>query len=90
MIRVTTILKSNQEYKLQEEIINPEHLVRMYEDANVTADHRCGLIKNLDLDENHDFTKVILNNGHTGLSLTVVGSVDSIMQKIRGKQVLRG
>jgi hypothetical protein len=79
-----------RKYMLREVFINPEHVIYLRPDE--LAKRKLTENKFPDaLDKRQEFTCLKLNSGHSGLTITVVGSPSSIEEKLRtSKQLLRG
>jgi hypothetical protein len=88
-------VKNGDRFHLREIYISPEHIVMVREDTTVhkyLAESKDTLP---DLSRAVGFSKLTINQGTTGQQIVVVGSVNSIYEKIesskiRNKQLLRG
>lgn len=78
-------------YSLREVTVNPDHVVCLREDTNMSQRLDEGRLPN-DVDSRQRFTRVYLDRGQSGLDLTVVGSLMQTQEKlgIARKEVLRG
>ena len=86
-----TAITSQQTYTLREVFINPEHVVMIREDFRIRQLNEQGELLP-DLDEEHSFSKLTINRGHTGTEIVVVGSPEIVETKLNktGEQLLRG
>ena len=78
-------------YSLREVTVNPNHVVCLREDMNMTQRLTEGRLPE-GVDSRQRFTRIYLDRGQTGLDLTVVGSLEQT-QKTLGvdqREVLRG
>tara|TARA_B100001758_G_C18354834_1_gene582057 strand:- start:427 stop:735 length:309 start_codon:yes stop_codon:yes gene_type:complete len=82
---------SSSRYTLREVTINPEYVVCVREDATMRRMLSEGLLPN-ELSTTHQFTKVYLDRGQTGIDLTVVGDPQIIEQQLlpKNKELLNG
>lgn len=88
-------VKNGDKFHLREIYISPEHIVMVREDTAVQkylAESKDTLP---DLSRGVSFSKLTINQGTTGQQIVVVGSVNSVYEKIesskiRTKQLLRG
>ena len=79
-----------QAYSLREVFINPEHVVMIREEARMQQLNEQGALPG-DLDNNHRFTKLTINRGHTGTEIVVVGAPDTIERSLNeNKKLIRG
>ena len=96
LVRLTEVCQSNslpskqQAYTLREVFINPEHVVMIREEARMQQLREQGALPE-NLSDNHKFTKLTINRGHTGTEIVVVGAPDIIEKSLdQNKQLLRG
>ena len=97
LIRLTEVcsngaLTTHQNYALREIFVNPEHVVMIREDANLRKLNEQGRLVG-DLDSHHRFSKLVINKGHTGTEIRVVGApeiIEDILNKKNTKGLLRG
>ena len=82
---------TNQQYSIREVFVNPEHVVMIREEARMRMLNEQGALPE-GLKEEHEFSKLTINRGHTGTEIVVVGSPDLIEDKLntQRKQLLRG
>tara|TARA_Y100000296_G_scaffold70998_1_gene86109 strand:+ start:280 stop:531 length:252 start_codon:yes stop_codon:yes gene_type:complete len=81
-----------QTYTLREVFVNPEHVVMVREESRMTQLNEQGLLPS-ELDKNHRFSKLIINRGHTGSEIVVVGApeiIEATLNKNKVKQILKG
>jgi hypothetical protein len=79
-----------QTYTLREVFVNPEHVVMVREESRMKQLNEQGLLP-AELNENHRFSKLIINRGHTGSEIVVVGAPDIIETTLnKTKQILKG
>ena len=78
-----------KDYKLCEVYINPEHVVMLREDAYTS---RLLQEKRLpkDLDDRQRFTRLTMQRGSSGTEVVVIGTPDSVREKLFKTQILRG
>ena len=78
-------------YSLRETYINPDHVVCLREESAIKDKIEETTLAS-ELDDRQEFTKVFINRGQTGLDIVVVGSPESVEEKLlkAGKQLLRG
>ena len=81
---------SIKKHALREIFINPEHVVCLREDENYKTMLEEGFFE--DMDNRQTFTKIYLKRGQMGIDLVVVGSPDTIQEKLglKKKQLLKG
>ncbi len=97
LIKLTEIynngaLTMRQTYTLREVFVNPEHVVMVREESRMTQLNEQGLLPS-ELDKNHRFSKLIINRGHTGSEIVVVGApeiIEATLNKNKVKQILKG
>jgi len=95
VIKLIEIYESNKfaekSYELREVFINPEHVVCLREDPRFKMLLREGLLPE-GIDGRQDFTRVQMNKGNLGLDIVVVGTPQSIEEKITKtkKTLLKG
>ena len=68
-------------YTLQEVSVNPSHVVCLREDSSMSRSLREGMLPE-GLDSRQRFTRVILERGHSGIDLVVVGGPEQVREKI--------
>tara|TARA_Y100000593_G_scaffold89356_2_gene173444 strand:- start:747 stop:1040 length:294 start_codon:yes stop_codon:yes gene_type:complete len=68
-----TTLTTQQGYTLREVYVNPEHVVMIREEARMRRLNEQGSLPP-ELSQDHRFTKLTINRGHTGTEIVVVGS----------------
>jgi len=73
---------TTQNYILREVYINPEHIISLREDDNFLRKLNEGKLPS-NLDENHRFTRMMLDKGQTGLEIVVVGAPHLVKEKIK-------
>ena len=85
-----TLTSSKQEYSLRDVFINPEHVVMIREDSRLgRLNENTSLLPGMDA--NHQFTKLTINRGQTGTEIIVVGSPQTVEQKLQeNKKLIRG
>ena len=83
--------KKGPTYILREVTVNPNHVVCLREDSNMSQRLAEGRLPD-DMDNRQRFTKVYLDRGQSGLDLTVVGSLTQIKESlgIDRKELLHG
>jgi hypothetical protein len=95
LIEVCELLKasknSTQKYTLREVYVNPKHVISLREDGNFKRKLNEGALPS-NLDDTHNFTRVTLDKGQTGLEMVVVGTPHTIEIKLRGgpRELLHG
>ena len=86
MVRLVEVYKnSTKGYTLREVFVNPKHIVSLREDDNVKNKLNEGTLPQ-GLEESHRFTRVVLDKGHAGLELVVVGDPVAVQEKLRGHE----
>ena len=82
---------SGASYSLREVTVNPNHVVCLREDDRMIQRLNEGRLPE-DIDSRQRFTRVYLDRGHTGLDLTVVGSLEQTQKTlgVDSREVLRG
>lgn len=84
------VLTTQQDYSLREVFVNPEHVIMIREEARMRQLNEQGMLPD-GLANEHSFTKLTINRGHTGTEIVVVGSPDIVEQSLnQTKQLLRG
>ena len=76
-------------FSIRETYINPAHVVCLREDIHISGKIK-GSELEAELDPRQEFTKLYIERGHSGLDITVVGSLSSIKQKLQDKEILKG
>ena len=78
------------EYTLKEIYVNPQHVVMMRENREMNrkiSNHRISE----ELHPGQEFTTIRINSGHSGMDVTIVGSLSAIQEKLNlNKQLLKG
>ena len=83
-------LTTRQDYTLREVFVNPEHVIMIREEARMQQLNEQGLLPE-GLSNNHQFTKLTINRGHTGTEIIVVGSPSVVESSLNtNKELLRG
>ena len=81
---------TNKLYSLREVFINPEHVVMIREEKRMKELNERGKVAT-GLNEEHQFSKLVINRGQAGTEIIVVGSPEVIENTLNsGKQLLRG
>ena len=82
---------TGKRYELREVFINPEHVVCLRESPRFALLLQEGLLPE-GIDQRQGFTTLQMNRGNTGLNIVVVGSPQSVEEKIRKtkKTLLKG
>ena len=99
MIKLTEVCSlgtytTNQKFVLRDVLINPEHVVMVREETQYRQlNEQAGLVEGLS--PSHRFSKLIVNRGSTGSEIIVIGSPQTIEEKLRlhhaaNKQLLKG
>jgi len=79
-----------QTYTLREVFVNPEHVVMVREESRMKQLNEQGMLPS-ELNKDHRFSKLIINRGHTGSEIVVVGAPDIIEAALnKTKQILKG
>jgi len=81
-----------QTYTLREVFVNPEHVVMVREESRMKQLNEQGMLPS-ELNKDHRFSKLIINRGHTGSEIVVVGApeiIETALNKNITKQLLRG
>ena len=95
LVKLTEVCHNNtlttqQDYTLREVFVNPEHVVMIREEARMQQLNEQGSLP-ANLSNNHRFTKLTINRGHTGTEIVVVGAPDIIENTLnQQKTLLRG
>tara|TARA_R110000824_G_scaffold67881_2_gene175813 strand:+ start:9057 stop:9350 length:294 start_codon:yes stop_codon:yes gene_type:complete len=76
-------------YCLREVYVNADHVVCLREDLSMKKKLEANLLPE-DMNSKQQFTRVSLSRGHTGIDLIVVGPPESVENKLKHQQVLRG
>jgi|TARA_Y100000310_G_scaffold344339_1_gene456544 uncharacterized protein YjbK len=78
------------EYMLKEIYINPEHVVFMRENNKILTKISKTLLSE-QLHPEQEFTMLRIDIGHSGMEVTVIGSLSTIQEKLNlNKQLLKG
>jgi len=96
LVRLTEVCKNNtlttrqNDYSLREVFVNPEHVVMIREESRLKEiNQQVPLTEGLKQD--HCFTKLTINRGHTGTEIVVVGAPDIVERHLNNnKQLIRG
>ncbi len=82
---------NRSKFSLRDIYLNPEHIISIREDYKIKQLITESNVK-LGLDDRQQFSKVILGRGTTGQETIVVGSPESIYEKMQTshKNLLRG
>ena len=96
MIKLVEVCESNRytdannekQYSLREVFINPEHIVCIREDGQITKSLKEGRLP-VGIDDRARFSRLHLNRGQNGLDITVVGDPAAIREKVRVKAAQR-
>ena len=96
LVRLTEVYRNNtlttrkEDYTLREVFVNPEHVVMIREEARLKEINELTPLTE-GLKQDHQFTKLTINRGHTGTEIVVVGSPDIVERHLNtNKQLLRG
>ena len=78
-------------YSLRETYVNPDHVVCLREESDLSIEESESAVIN-EIDPRQEFTKIHINRGQTGLDITVVGSLNTVQEKMVGeqKELLKG
>ena len=83
-------LTTQQTYTLREVFVNPEHVVMIREEARMRQLNEQGQLP-AELNNEHRFTKLTINRGHTGTEIVVVGAPSAVEDSLTKKaRLLRG
>lgn len=83
-------LTTQQDYTLREVFVNPEHVVMIREEQRMRQLNEQGHLPE-GLQNEHQFTKLTINRGHTGTEIVVVGAPDMVENKLNKPiQLLKG
>ncbi len=95
LVRFTEVYHNNtlttqQNYTLREVYVNPEHVVMIREEARMKQLNEEGGLPS-ELNDDHSFTKLTINRGHTGTEIVVVGAPHIIETTLNSSsQLLKG
>jgi len=94
MIQLVEIVQtsvSTSRLSLREVWINPEYVVTIQPDSSMQRKLQEGLLPE-DMDSRQTFTRIHLDRGQVGTSITVVGDPNTISEKlgVSRRQLLRG
>jgi hypothetical protein len=86
-----SVPRYGKEYALKEIYVNPEHVVMMRDNKEMVkkiSKHKLSE----DLHPQQEFTTLRINSGHSGMDVTIVGSLSAIQEKLNlnKKQLLKG
>ena len=70
------------QYSLREVFINPEHVVMVREEGHLRQLNERSRIAP-DLSASHRFSKLILNRGHTGTEIVVIGAPEIVEKQLQ-------
>jgi len=83
-------LTTKCDYTLREVFVNPEHVVMIREESRMQSLNEQGLLPE-GLKQEHQFTKLTINRGHTGTEIVVVGAPAVVENSLNtNQQLLRG
>lgn len=83
-------LTTKSDYTLREVFVNPEHVVMIREESRMQSLNEQGLLPE-GLKQEHQFTKLTINRGHTGTEIVVVGAPAVVENSLNtNQQLLRG
>ena len=87
----TTLQERKRQFSLREIYINPDHVVCLRPDNGMTAHMEAGLLPR-NLKPGHEFTKIHLDRGHSGIDVVVVGTPSVVEGKLRAhkRELLKG
>jgi len=80
---LTASKNSKQKFTLREIYVNPKHIISLREDAHFVNKLNEGLLPD-ELDQRQKFTRMVIDKGHTGLEIIVVGAPNIIEAKMQG------
>ena len=83
--------RGQQRYTLREVTINPKYVVCVREDNAMQRMLTEGLLPD-ELNNEHEFTRVYLDRGQSGIDIVVVGNPESVEEKLlpSGRKILNG
>ena len=92
LVKLTEVCHNNtlttqQNYTLREVYVNPEHVVMIREEARLGQLNEQGSLPP-ELNQEHRFTKLTINRGHTGTEIVVVGSPTMVENSLNSSPVL--
>jgi hypothetical protein len=82
MVRLVEIYETPKGHILREIYVNPKHIISLREDMRLKTKLSEGFSLE-GLDENHCFTKVVLDRGSVGLEIIVVGTPSQVETKLQ-------
>ena len=86
----TGAVTTGRKYSLREVFINPEHVVMVREEHRLKQLNEQGLLCH-GLNNEHRFSKIVIDKGNTGTEIVVIGAPEVIEQTLHNnKQILRG
>jgi len=97
-VKLTELYKSNkftdtvnEDYQIRVVYVNPDFVVCLREDTKTLNMLQEGLLP-AGLDSRQEFTKVHINGGNGSFDITVIGSPDTVEQKLaqRKSSLLKG
>ena len=80
---LTASKNSKQKFTLREIYVNPKHIISLREDINFVNKLNEGVLPD-ELDKRQKFTRMVIDKGHTGLEIIVVGPPSMIEAKMKG------
>ena len=80
---LTASKNSKQKFTLREIYVNPKHIISLREDANYVQKLNEGVLPD-ELDKRQKFTRMVIDKGHTGLEIIVIGPPSVIEAKMKG------
>lgn len=87
----TSLQERKKQFSLREVYINPDHVVCLRPDNGTQAHMEAGLLPR-NLVSGHEFTKIHLDRGHSGIDIVVVGAPSVVENKLRThkRELLKG
>jgi hypothetical protein len=79
---VNGAVTTTDQYSLREVFINPEHVVMVREEGHLRQLNERSRIAP-DLSAAHRFSKLILNRGHTGTEIVVIGAPEIVEKQLQ-------
>lgn len=80
---LTASKNSKQKFTLREIYVNPKHIISLREDANYVQKLNEGVLPD-ELDKRQKFTRMVIDKGHAGLEIIVIGPPSVIEAKMKG------
>ena len=86
LVKLTEVCHNNtlttqQAYTLREVFVNPEHVVMIREESRMQKLNEQGELPDR-LSNEHQFSKLTINRGHTGTEIVVVGAPEIVETKL--------